>query len=135
MLSGKYHTQQHCSHWSPDVDGKCLLSHNCTENEDIAHILTSCNALEQTRAKLLKFTEAYLIHAPQSVSHLVQSLCNPKAPNHIQFLLDCSVLPEVISLVQQEGKMIHSYLFDISRTWVYSLHKQRLKLLGRWNYV
>ena len=134
MLSGKYRTQQHCSHWSPDSDAKCLLSLNCTENEDIAHILTSCEALEETRAKLSKFTEQYTIHAPL-VSSIVQSLCNPRSPDFVQFLLDCSVFPEVIRLVQQEGAVIHTYLFDISRTWVYSLHKQRLKLLGRWNYI
>ena len=29
---------------------------------------------------------------------------------HIQFLLDCTVLPEVISLVQQHGSNVHDSL-------------------------
>ena len=49
-----------------------------------------------------------------------------------QFLVDCSILPNVISAYQQLGSMVHEDLFRITRTWCRSLHVDRIKLLGRY---
>ena len=54
----------------------------------------------------------------------------------IQFLLDFSALPCIIRATQEYDKItIHHYAFTVSRTWVYSLHRKRMKLLGRWNIL
>ena len=52
----------------------------------------------------------------------------------VQFLLDCSVLPEVIKSVQIHGDHILGDLFYLSRNWCFSLHKQRMENLGKWNF-
>ena len=45
----------------------------------------------------------------------------------VQFVLDCSVIPEVISAAQKD-KSVYTLLFKATRTWCYSLHRTRLKL-------
>ena len=50
----------------------------------------------------------------------------------MQFIIDCSVLPMVISAYQTNGPLIHSHLYKITRTWCRSLHRDRLKSLGRY---
>ena len=51
----------------------------------------------------------------------------------VQFLLDCTVLPEVIRLRQLHGECVHDSLLYLTRTFCFSIHKVRLKLLGKWN--
>ena len=134
MLSGRYRTELLCSHWSNNKSGKCLISENCLDTtEDLEHILVSCDALHPTRLKLSDYTNT--LQCTHAIKHIIDKYCNPSSPSFCQFLLDCSVLPEVISAVQSEGQFIHEILFNITRTWVYTLHKERMKLLGRWNFI
>jgi hypothetical protein len=49
----------------------------------------------------------------------------------IQFVLDCSLFPSVIAAAQKEPAVLQ-LLFRATRIWCYSLHRTRLKLLGRW---
>ena len=55
---------------------------------------------------------------------------NPKVV--MQFILDCSVLPMVISAYQEHGPTVHAHLFKITRMWCRSLHRDRLRALGRY---
>ena len=50
----------------------------------------------------------------------------------VQFVLDCSVLPNIIAASQLEPT-VFSDLFGATRTYCYGLHRTRLQLLGRWN--
>jgi hypothetical protein len=135
MISGRYRTELLCSNWSKNKTGICLLSSSCSSNvEDLSHILSSCTALQPTREKLLRFTIDYCTEAPQ-ISELVLSLCKPSSLLFCRFLLDCSSLPSVIGAVQEHGSEVHQHLFHITRTWVYTLHRERMKLLGRWNPI
>ena len=134
MVSGRYRTQQLCSHWSPHTSGFCLLSKSCSSTlEDLTHILSSCHALLPAREKLQRFTLNYIENHP-IIKQIVLPLCQPSHHQFCQFILDCSVLPQVILAHQLHGNIIHHHLFLISRTWAYSLHKERLKKLGRWNH-
>ena len=51
-----------------------------------------------------------------------------------QFLRDCSVLPHVINATQSHGSEILQLLFHLTRSWCFSIHRQRTKMLGRWNF-
>ena len=138
LISGRYRTQKLCSHWTTNGTPFCLLSEACSAiEEDISHFLETCVALQQTRTKLYKFTEKYCMN--MQVSAAVQSIvtrhCTPLSATYCQFLIDCSVLPDVVCAVQTEGKDVLRHLFAITRTWVYTLHKERMKLLGRWNHL
>jgi hypothetical protein len=52
----------------------------------------------------------------------------------MQLLLDCSVIPEVIASSQSHGEQVLSDLFYFSRTWCFSVHRERMKRLGKWNF-
>ena len=70
------------------------------------------------------------------VSSIVFYFLDPSNPEYCQFLIDCSTIPRIISASQTYGvSYIHNHLFNITRTWIYTLHKERLKILGRWNIV
>ena len=130
FLSGRYRTQALCSHWSGS-SSDCQLSPSCKTREDISHILKDCSALIHTREKLNNFTRSYCASNPV-IAGLVEQFCTVKCRLFVQFLLDCSVIPEIIAAVQVQGQDILTHLFDITRVWVYSLHRDRLKILGRW---
>ena len=129
MLSGRYRTEQLCSKWS-GRSPNCKL---CIENEpeNLHHILAVCDSLATTRVQLLEFTKRLLSEFPETTS-IVQKYCVPTDPHFIQFLVDCSVLPEVIRASQALGPGILLPLFRLTRTWCYTLHKNRLRLLGCW---
>ena len=55
------------------------------------------------------------------------------ATEQVQFILDCTVLPEVITLRQKMGKSVHDSLLYLTRTLCFSVYKARQKLLGKWN--
>ena len=132
MLSGRYRTEMLCSHWS-NRDGTCLLSPLCNqEKEDLRHILISCTALTATREKLTRYTLSFSQQYPLTAPLLLK-FCAPSSPQFCQFLLDCSVIPSVILETQQHGMEVLHDLFNVTRTWCYTLHKERMKLLGRRN--
>ena len=134
MLSGRYSTEMLCRHWSSNLTGSCLLSPDCSDLlEDITHILCVCHGLTRTREKLLRYSTEYTETTPDVIKKLILLLCNPSSPTFIQFLLDCSVLPCVILATQLHGNIVLEHLFSVSRTWIYCLHRDRLKLLGRWH--
>ena len=115
MLSGRYRTQQLCSHWSPQATGFCIIAKTCSNKiEDLPHILSNCDGLLPTREKLLRFTLTYCENNP-IIKQLVLPLCQPTHPNFCQFLLDCSVLPQVILSHQLHGNVVHHHLFHITR--------------------
>ena len=139
MISGKYPTQSLCSKWSNnEKTGICLLSHECAAlglTEDLEHILKTCVALQETRSKLLKFTETYSTNNP-TISTILSELCDQSSPDFCQFLLDCSVLPKLQVFDNKKHRTeTFNHLFHVTRTWIYSLHKARLKILGRWNSI
>ena len=52
----------------------------------------------------------------------------------VQFLLDASVLPNVITATQDGGAEILREIFSFTRSWCYGMHRKRLQLQGRWNF-
>ena len=135
LLSGRYRTELLCRHWSNNPEGFCLTP-SCNGQdimEDIEHILASCKSLAPTRVRLAEFTSNYVKNIPV-LAQLVLELSQPTHKLFVQFLLDCSAIPSVITLTQLHGKHILSHLFKITRTWCYSIHKKRLQILGRWAY-
>ena len=56
-------------------------------------------------------------------------------PTFLSFLLDPSTLAPVISLAQNHGKEIVDQLCYLARTWLYCVHKERLKLMNLWTWL
>ena len=66
FLSGRYRTEQLCSHWSSNTEGLCLLT-SCLGlgiKEDLELILISCRSLAGTRERLVNFTIKYSKSVP-----------------------------------------------------------------------
>ena len=134
MLSGRYRTEALSSHWSRNKEGVCLLSPVCsTTVEDLTHILRFCPSLTLARTRLAQYTLQYSSNLPSDIKSLLVQHCAPSSPTFMNFLLDCTSLTTVITAVQLLGVDVLNHLFNVSRTWVYVLHRERLKLLGRWN--
>ena len=135
MLSGRYRTELLCSNWVPTNNG-CCQTPSCRDHlisENIQHILVFCTALDSTRENLKQFTIKIIEEQPIFVRELVEQFCDPHHLQFVQFLLDCSSIPEVIQACQLHGAALLCPLFRIARTWCYSIHKARLKILGRWS--
>ena len=135
FLSGRYRTESLLKHWSSNKGGCCLLSSDCQDViEDVEHVLQLCPALDVTRKNLLEFNEVFIkkLELPD-IGILIQQLCSTKNEYFCQFLIDCSSLPQVIILAQHYGPSILRPLYEVSRTWIFSLHRERLRRLGRWN--
>ena len=109
------------------------LSQNCPElnlQEDVAHILLVCPALTDARSHVTAIWNKSSSKSPVLLK-LLQAQ-NTKSPDKIvRFLLDCASVPIVIEAVQEHGTNILEKLFYLTRLWTYSVHRQRLKLLGR----
>ena len=133
FLSGRYRTEEMCRHWSSNTNGYCLLPvcSGLNQVEDIKHILASCRSLSGVRQNLVNFTIQYSEKVP-FLADIILKYTNPNNPWFFQFMIDCSTIPEIISTSQLFGKEIHYHLFKVTRTWCYSLHRERMRLLGRW---
>ena len=128
-LSGRYRTELLASHWSQNKPGYCLQMSCKSTVETLAHILLYCPSYSVARSKLQNL---WLRFPNLCVNHLVRSLLSGPPETLLQFLLDPSVHPDVISMEQECGTEPLKIVFHLTRTWCYDIHRLRAKLLGRW---
>ena len=133
MVSGRYRTDSLSRHWYRNVTGYCTLHEDCKDMiEDIPHVLQHCKALSSTRLSLVNYTKSFASTLPQPLRVIIEFFCNPSCSRFCNFLLDSSSLPEIIALKNDLGPNIIHTLFDLTRTWVYIIHRERLKMRGEW---
>ena len=133
MISGRYRCGSLLRHWSKDENGSCKLSLQCQGIiEDLPHLLQFCPGLRLVRLKLMSFTQNFSSTLPNEIKDVLMRKCDPDLPSFCSFILDCSNDPEVVLLCQKFGKNVLFNLFDITRTWAFVIHRERLKLLGLW---
>ena len=137
MLSGRYRTESLCRFWSSNPEGVCLLPlcRTSCSTEDLTHILITCQSLSESRMKLYRMFADFACRNPPIFEIVNNFLTSQNTTYQTQFLLDCSILPEVIRLRQAYGSDVIEGLFYLSRTWCFSLHRKRLRKLNRWNRV
>ena len=83
-----------------DSSGFCQLP-SCTEvTEDLTHILLLCPSYEESRHRVLNMWLEHLTDKPH-IQSVVQHYTATQDTDSVQFLLDPSVLPLVISLQQE----------------------------------
>ena len=135
MLSGRYITDKLARHWSQNDVGHCSLP-TCSSKAvgSLEHFLLSCPALQETRNKMMKLCNE-VSQKNDVVKSITQLVFNdPHQKTRMQFLLDCSSMPEVIQLTQTNNQEVLEQLFYISRNWCYSIHRSRMTQLGLYNY-
>ena len=126
MLSGRYRTYQLISHWT-DNQSSCCPSPLCMQtSETLEHVLIHCPAYTKTRLDLLRKWEGIMDHGIQ----LLATSALSKPPSYLmQFLLDASVLPETQMLVRFSGESVLYSIFSLTRTWCYTIHRERLRAI------
>ena len=135
FLSSQYPCAKYVRHWCKENPlGLCSYA-QCQENLEVEspeHILLHCPSYSEIRLQSLR--KCFNVTDP--VSHSLITTLLKSSSNHIkmQFLVDCSVIPDVIRAAQCFGDHIYSDLFYLSRTWCYVIHKARLKRLCKWNF-
>ena len=95
-------------------------------------ILPRCHLLLERKGLILKYAHDRLsaAAAPPECAIIFEAAIAHKHPEKtVQFLLDPSVLPEVIKASRNDENVLLT-LFRITATWCYSLHRLRLQLLG-----
>ena len=135
MLSGRYVTDQLSRYWTPNKAGLCTIP-GCTGQDfgSLEHLLLLCPALSDTRGRIV---ELWLRVASENseILEIIHSMLNgQKVKTIMQFLLDCSCFPEVVSLRQTSGLQLVTHLFYLTRSWCYSIHRARMNKLGLYQY-
>ena len=130
FLSRRFRTEKLLSRFSSGNSEFCQLHPETKTVGDLPHLLVHCPALADRRRLLLEYWSS--ISTSNPICH--ELLVNMKTTddNFIQFVLDCSVLPQVISAAQENGRNIYNILFKATRTYCYSIYRSRLKLLNLW---
>ena len=132
LLSGRARLGSLTRHFSPGNNGMCELCD--LELEDLHHfLLPKCPALLSRANILLAYMQEVLKQSEACLIIFGDILQQSRKDCRlwVQFVLDCSVIPQVVQ-VSQTDKAVLQLLFKVTRTWCYSLHRTRLKLLGRW---
>ena len=130
FLSGRYRTNSLIKHWNPGCKGLCSAPDCENVSETIAHILLECQAYTKQRQQLIALWLATKI--PEVYPLILEALTSSKE-YLLQIIIDCSSLPQVILSRQQYGDIIHKEIFRLTRTWCFVLHRERMRLLGRWS--
>ena len=95
-------------HWSASVNGFCLSTTCFQTVENIEHILLYCGTYNNTRDNLISL---WLSNTNPIVHKLAFDALTSPPDYLLHFILDCSVLPLVISAAQDYGKIILDILF------------------------
>ena len=130
LLSGRYRVDALSGHWVPsNREGMCTLP-QCWMTDDahkgtIESFLLFCPSLSNCRASLTLFKADFLAANPDLLPLVTECVTS----NPMQFWLDCSTMPPVISAVQLGGQDLLHPLFKLTRNYCQSLHKERVRLL------
>ena len=108
LLSGRYRTENLCRHWSSNRNGWCM-SGTCQEQvETVEHMIVVCKAYQEVREQHFSM---WLSHPDPVVRQLLSRAVGGTPTYLTQFILDCSVLPEVIVATQENGSEVLIPLF------------------------
>ena len=131
MVSGRYRTEAMCRFWSTNRSGFCLSDTCQNVRGDLEHMLIVCPALEHTRHRLHSLWCRKTVECPP-LHRLILRILASTPETQVRFILDSTACPEIISLSQFYGQEIQDRILYLTRTWAFSIHRQKMKILGRW---
>ena len=73
-----------------------------------------------------------MISANPVISDIFKKIKEGQGDILLQFFLDCSVIPNIVQMANIYGDGIFDTMFKLSRTFCYSIHRERLNILDRW---
>lgn len=131
-LSGRFRTDKLLSHFSKKNSIFCQLHPEQPAVGDLEHHLVLCPSLEDRRTLLFQYWDS-LTSNSAPCREIITRMKSANLSMFMQFILDCSVFPEVISATQKHGGIIFRILFKATRTYCYSMYRERLKRLDKWS--
>ena len=96
----------------------------------LEHILLYCKSLHEKRQSLLALVSRVSGEHPVISAILEYFFTSDNPKDLLQLLLDCTVIPCVISASQLFGKKVIERLLYLGRTWCYNIHRERVTQLG-----
>ena len=130
-LSGRFRTERLLSNFAVENSPFCQLHPEQEQVGDLLHHLVSCPSLSSRRTLLFEYWDQVSNSCPPA-NEILLKMKTTSPEYFLQFVLDCSVLPDVIAAAQIHGMELYNILFKATRTYCYSLYRARLKLLDRW---
>ena len=132
MLSGRYKTASLTKHWTPcNRNGWCPAPLCYQTEETLEHLLLSCPYYSPIRSTLMRMWSS----TPSPVVNILAGLITREPPFVLlKFILDPSSYPAVISLQQTHGKDCLKIVLHMTRTWCYSIHRERSRLRGNFKF-
>ena len=133
MLSGRYRTSLLCKYWSSNSEGLCLVGSQCSQQgikESLCHILVNCHGLEPKRSHLKNIFLQREYEGP--INQLLKNVYTWGPEEQTKFMLEPLTNPFVIIKIQNYGNIMRDKICYITRTFCFSLHKQRKIILGTW---
>ena len=94
-------------------------------------MLTSCPALNHTRAQLISFLMDKSRPCPPLLQ-IVTDIFHSSPLTQVQFLLDPCHIPAISDLCVTMGADMLSHIFYLTRTFAYYMHRSKMLSLGRW---
>ena len=98
---------------------------------DLEHLLVSCPALNHTRHRLHSLWCKKTLHL-QPLQFLIFEILGSPPAVQVKFILDCMSCLQLRQLVELYGQSVQDLILYLTRTWAYSIHRQKMILLGRW---
>ena len=130
-LSGRFRTDTLLSHFSKDNSVFCQLHPDEPEVGDLMHHLVLCPTLAERKALLFQYWDSLTTSNPPC-REIINTIKLAPIKTFLQFILDCSVLPDVILARQEHGEIIVKILFKATRTYCYAMYRERKKRLDKW---
>ena len=129
MLSGRYRTEYLMRHWSnKNKDGFCQFTSCCSVAGTLEHILVVCPALENVRRKMKEFVLEKLREKLIPMYLFVSEIFKGNEEAQTCFLLSPLSFPFISSQVHLYGDTLLQLICYCSRTYVYYIHKERMRL-------
>ena len=116
-------------HWSNDPSGICQLCQ--IDRGDLEHFLYSCPTLEENRKFLFDWWRTSSAEN-DSLGRLIHMKIHSDSETFLRFVLDASSDPDAIQACQL-GYFDMDSIFKLTRTYCYSIHHRRLKLMKETN--
>ena len=129
MLSGRYRTESLASHWASNSPGYCLAPTCSLVTEDLEHILLYRPSYQQSRDNFARLWRATKI---PTILHLITTLLSESGSALLLLIPSTNLV--VIRMYQDYGPEPLRIVFHLTRTWCFTIHKSRAKLLERWTF-
>jgi hypothetical protein len=120
-----------CRFWSTNKGGYCLAPTCHLVQEDLEHLLVVCPALDHVRHRLHSLWCLKTADCPP-LQRLIMWILGSSPDKQVRLILDSTACPQLISLVQAFGQEIQDRVCYLTRTWAFSIHCHKMKILGRW---